>query len=67
MGDAEEDVLAFMPFHNAHWSQTAIANSLGNVKKKIKCHFCVVGIFPSDAAAIRIVSALLVSRSTRGS
>ena len=66
MGDAEEDVLAFIPFPNAHWSQTAIANSLGNVKKKIKCHSRVVGIFPSDAATFRIVSALLVSRSTRG-
>jgi putative transposase len=59
MDEAEDDVLAFMGFPKEHWPQLASTNPLERVNKEIKRRARVVGIFPNDAAIVRLVGALL--------
>jgi putative transposase len=52
-------VLAFTAFPRAHWSKIWFTNPLERVNKEIKRRARVVGIFPHDAAVIRLVGAIL--------
>jgi transposase-like protein len=63
MDDAEADVLAFMGFPKEHWRQLASTNPLERVNKEIKRRANVIGIFPNDAAIIRLVGALVVEQT----
>ncbi len=63
MDEAEDDVLAFMGFAKEHWPQLASTNPLERVNKEIKRRAHVVGIFPNDAAIVRLVGALLAEQT----
>ena len=63
MDNAEQDVLAFMGFPKDHWPQIASTNPLERVNKEIKRRARVVGIFPNDAAIVRLIGALLVEQT----
>ena len=63
MGDAEQDVLAFMAFPKDHWRQIHSTNPLERVNKKIKRRTNVVGIFPNEAAIIRLVGAIITEQN----
>jgi hypothetical protein len=58
--DAAEDLLAFTSFPVAHWRQTWSTNPLEPINGEIKRRTNVVGIFPNDAAIVRLVTAVLV-------
>ena len=60
---AEEDVLAYMHFPPAHWRQIRSTNPLERLNKEIRRRTDVVGIFPNDAALLRLVSRLLVEQN----
>ena len=49
MDEAEHDVLAFMGFPRAHWTQIHSTNPLERLNAEIKRRTNVVGIFPNDA------------------
>jgi transposase-like protein len=61
--EAEEDLLAFYRFPAAHWSKLRSTNPLERVNREIARRADVVGIFPNDAAAIRLAGALLIEQN----
>jgi len=63
MDEAEQDVLAFTGFPKEHWKQLASTNPLERVNKEIKRRANVIGIFPNDAAIMRLVGTLVVEQT----
>ena len=62
MDAAEDDVLAYLAFPRAHWRQLWSTNPLERLNKEVKRRTDVVGIFPSEDAALRLVTAVLVEQ-----
>ena len=63
MAGSREDVLAYMTFPKEHWAQIASTNPLERVNKEIKRRADVIGIFPNDAAVVRLVGALMLEQN----
>ena len=63
LGQAEEDLLAFMAFPSEHWTKLRSTNPLERVNREIGRRSDVVGIFPNDTSAIRLAGALLIEQN----
>jgi len=63
MREAENDVLAFMAFPREHRLQLHSTNPLERLNKEVKRRTHVVGIFPNDAAIVRLVGALMLEQN----
>ena len=60
---AEDDVLAYKTFPQAHWRQIHSTNPLERLNKEIKRRTNVVGIFPNEPAIRRLVGALMLEQN----
>lgn len=63
MNEAEEDVLAYLSFPKEHWRQIWSTNPLERLNKEIKRRSNVVGIFPNQASATRLIGAVLMEQN----
>jgi putative transposase len=62
MDNARDDVLAFLHFPQEHWRKVWSTNPLERLNKEIKRRTNVVGIFPNDAAIVRLVGSQLLEQ-----
>ena len=63
MDEAREDVLAYTAFPREHWPQISSTNPLERLNGEIKRRSDVVGIFPNDAAVVRLTGALMIEQN----
>jgi len=57
---AAPDICAFAAFPQSHWRRIWSTNPLERVNAEVKRRADVVGIFPNDAAILRLVGAVLI-------
>ena len=63
MDASRDDVLVYMTFPREHWAQIASTNPLERLNSEVKRRSDVVGIFPNDRAAVRLVGALMLEQT----
>jgi transposase-like protein len=62
LGEAENDLLAYMNFPQAHHAQIYSTNPLERLNKEIRRRSNVVSIFPNRESAIRLIGSALIEQ-----
>jgi transposase-like protein len=61
--DAAEDLLGFYAFPGEHWPKLRSTNPLERMNREVGRRSDVVGIYPNDAALIRLAGMLLIEQN----
>jgi len=61
--EAEDDLVAFYAMPAEHWSKLRSTNPLERVNREIGRRADVVGIFPNDAALVRLAASVLIEQN----
>jgi putative transposase len=61
--NAENDLLAFFDFPRDHWTKLRSTNPLERMNREIGRRSDVIGIYPNDAALIRLAGMLLIEQN----
>ena len=61
--DSETDVLSYLDFPEPHRSKLHSINPLERLNKEVKRRADVVGIFPNEAAIVRLIGAVLLEQN----
>jgi putative transposase len=61
--EAEEDLLAFYALPPEHWPKLRSTNPLERVNREIARRSDVIGIYPNDAALLRVAACLLIEQN----
>jgi transposase-like protein len=61
--EAEDDLVAFYAMPAEHWSKLRSTNPLERVNREIGRRSDVIGIFPDDAALLRLAASLLIEQN----
>jgi len=59
---AEDEVLAYFAFPQAHWRQIRSTNPLERLNKELRRRVRAIGIFPDEASVIRLLGSILVEQ-----
>jgi transposase-like protein len=63
VAEAEDDILAYMTFPPEHWTRIYSTNPLERLNKEVKRRTQVVGVFPDEAAVVRLIGAVLLEQA----
>ena len=61
--DSESDVLSYLDFPEPHRSKLHSTNPLERLNKEVERRADVVGIFPNEAAIVRLIGAVLLEQN----
>jgi len=61
--EAEDDLIAFYAMPSEHWPKLRSTNPLERVNREIARRSDVIGIYPNDAALIRLATSMLIEQN----